>query len=109
VISSLQSATLELEALTPGWALDVARERKVRLHGPNCEAQGIDFLPAPVEALGGWDASTVVLFQEMARFASLRSASDTAASAFSKFMQRMSISLQRSNADQILSKMGLGV
>ena len=54
VIHPLQGATRRGAATTPGHALTVAYNRKMREAGELCRQQGIAFIPLALESLGGW-------------------------------------------------------
>ena len=54
VIHPLQGATRRGAATTPGHALTVAYNRKMRDAAELCRQQGIAFIPIALESLGGW-------------------------------------------------------
>ena len=49
----LQNLTVAEAAITPGHAMSVAYERKMRGAGELCRGQGIAFIPIVAESLGG--------------------------------------------------------
>ena len=55
VVSTLQNRTVAGAASVSGYALSVARERKVAAHSEACQSAGVSFVPMVVETLGGWD------------------------------------------------------
>ena len=55
VVSTLQNRTVVRAASVSGYALSVARERKVAAHSEACQSVGVSFVPMVVETLGGWD------------------------------------------------------
>ena len=57
VVNSLRSDYVEREAAEPGYALLQAFTRKFNQIGEACRTEGIDFVPLPVEVLGGWSKS----------------------------------------------------
>ena len=59
VVSPLQQALLSKAADTAGAALSHAFDRKNRQSLEDCRAQGIHFIPLPVETLGGWHPQAV--------------------------------------------------
>ena len=54
VINPLQKDTVAGAAATPGSALLVAFNRKVRGAEEQCRRQGLAFIPLAAESLGGW-------------------------------------------------------
>ena len=78
-----------------------AANRKVREHGPRCEAQGVEFLPVAVCAFGGW-------LPEGEAFVDLLAAGIAESTGVHKgvacmqLWQRLSVTLWRANADAIL-------
>ena len=57
VVTPLQAATVAEAALTPGYALTFAYQRKIRGAADDCRREGIAFLPLVVESLGGWHSA----------------------------------------------------
>ena len=57
VVTPLQAATVAEAALTPGYALTFAYQRKIRGAAEDCRREGIAFLPLVVESLGGWHSA----------------------------------------------------
>ena len=53
VINPLQLSLAERSAETAGHSLTVAYKRKWDLYGEVCYQEGIDFVPLPVETMGG--------------------------------------------------------
>ena len=54
MVNSLQAATVDWEAVEPGYVLIFAHKRKLRGAEEDCRRQGIAFVPLAVETLGGW-------------------------------------------------------
>ena len=52
VVSTLQNRTVAEAASVSGYALSVARERKVVSHSEACQSAGVSFVPMVVETLG---------------------------------------------------------
>ena len=57
VILPLQVAIVDQEVANPGYALQLAWDRKMRSAFDACNAQRISFIPLPIETLGGWQIS----------------------------------------------------
>ena len=53
IVSTLQNRTVARAASVLGYALSVARERKVTAHSEACQSAGVSFVPMVVETLGG--------------------------------------------------------
>ena len=96
VISPLQSSTVKNAASEPSSALELATRRKRQSHDQDCHDAGIDFVPLPVETLGGWSADAISTIKEIARLAAQRSGQDPRA-APRHLLQRLGIILQRGN------------
>ena len=54
VTHPLQDRTRAGAAVTPGYAMNAAYDRKVAGAGEQCRQQGIAFIPIVAESLGGW-------------------------------------------------------
>ena len=74
VINSLQTLTLFGKATTPGHALKVAYERKIKAAAKDCHRQGIVFIRLAAETLGGWHDVAVreIIFGRSCQSASWR-------------------------------------
>jgi hypothetical protein len=103
VINPLQQAHKHHAAITAGYALGVARDRKMNLYAQDCRNNDITFVPLPVETFGGWDDTAVDHLREMARMMSGRNHTQNSV-AIRHFFQRLSITLQRGNANLLLSR-----
>ena len=53
VVSTLQNRTVVRAASVSGYALSVARERKMAAHSETCQSVGVSFVPMVVETVGG--------------------------------------------------------
>ena len=69
VVSTLQNRTVAGAASVSGYALSVARERKVAAHSEACQSAGVSFVPMVVETLGGWDEEAVWSVQSLSSVA----------------------------------------
>ena len=93
----MQQLTVSRSAATQGYALEFAAKRKSALHGAPCHQAGIQFIPLPVETVGGWSAQAASTIQEIGRRQANRL--DTAPSdSIRHLFQRLSICLWRGNA-----------
>ena len=54
VVTPLQAARLTQAAPTPGHALSTRHREKMSKHGEACRSAGMEFIPMPVETMGGW-------------------------------------------------------
>ena len=97
VISPMQQLTLSQSATTQGHALKVASNRKTAIHGPCCQQAGIQFIPLPVETLGGWSSDAVSTLRDIGRRQASRLDSPPSLSIHHLF-QRLSVYLWRGNA-----------
>ena len=97
VISTLQSLTLSGAAVTPGYALSVAAERKRAAHASACHSVGVSFTLLVVESLGGWDSEAISTFKAIGRLQGLRLGIPPSQSTRHLF-QRVAICLWRGNA-----------
>ena len=97
VISTMQPLTLAGAAASPGYALQVAEDRKMAAHFEACRAVGVDFVPVAVESLGGWSEEAIANIKKIGRLLGQRTGSPPGDSIRHLF-QRLSISLWRGNA-----------
>ena len=97
VISTMQLLTLAGAAASPGYALQVAEDRKMAAHFEACRAMGVDFVPVAVESLGGWSEEAIANIKKIGRLFGQRTGSPPGDSIRHLF-QRLSISLWRGNA-----------
>ena len=102
VISPMQQLTLPQSAITQGHALKVASERKTATHGPRCQQAGIQFIPLPVETLGGWSSAAALTLSDIGRRQAARLDYPASVSIHHLF-QRLSVCLWRGNASMFLN------
>ena len=102
VISSLQGATVKQAAQTPGHSLRIANSRKLRAHKEDCERAGVNFFPLSVEALGGWDGEALSHIFAIGEMMQRRSGPGQQQCAKRHLLQRLSVELQRGNANLLL-------
>ena len=106
VINPLQSATVAQAATTPGHALNVAFDRKVKKAGAACQAAGIEFIPLPAETLGGWHDVAVQQVKKLgAALARQQGKTEQEeAETIRHLFQRLSISLMKGNASLFINR-----
>lgn len=104
VISSLQAATIKQAAQAQGHALKIANTRKLRAHQEDCERAGVNFFPLSVEALGGWDQEALSHICEIGEMIQQRSGPGHQQCAKRHLLQRLSVELQRGNANLLLRR-----
>jgi hypothetical protein len=103
VISSLHERYLPKSSATTGAALEIAKERKIRAHQEDCHANGIIFVPLPVETLGGWEAEAASHLRDIGRHVAGRLDLDRSTT-IRHFFQRLGLILQRANAGLIVDR-----
>lgn len=97
VISPLQQLTVDRAAITQGHALQVAHNRKVATHDAPCREAGVQFIPLPVETLGGWSKGAAATLRDIGHRQGLRLGIPPSDSIHHLF-QRLSVRLWRGNA-----------
>ena len=103
VVSSLQDATVAGAAATPGHALQFAFSKKVNKASDTCRAQGLEFIPFVVEALGGFHSAADRQVKKLgAALAQHNGQPEDEASRH--IFQRLSILLQKGNASMIMNR-----
>ena len=103
VINPLQEATVAEAAATPGHALTVAYDRKVRAVSETCRQEGITFIPLAAESLGGWHQIAVGEVKKLAA-ALARQQGDEELEAARRLFQKLSMLLQRGNSELFLNR-----
>jgi hypothetical protein len=103
VVSPLQVACVERAATEPGYALDFARNRKLRQNFEACRAVGVDLIPLPVETLGGWHQDAEAQIMRVARCMARESGGQESVQ-IKHFFQKLGVLLQRGNAALFLSR-----
>ena len=104
VVNSLRSDYILKEADQAGYALDQAHKRKVAQVGTACQQEGIDFIPLPVEVLGGWSSVAVKHLKRIARAHASRTGRHDS-EVVTQFFQKLSILLVKGNAALLLSRL----
>jgi hypothetical protein len=99
VVSPLQAALVHESARTPGHALQVAEDRKIRQHKQACSDAGIDFIPAAVDTFGQWSSESEELIERIGTFQSRRGVGNPG-----RIYQKLSITLQKGNASLLLGR-----
>ena len=90
----LQDRTRAGAATTPGYALNIAYDRKVAGAGEQCRQQGIAFIPVVAESLGGWHPVAAEQIRKLGS-ALARHTGQEEDEAISHLVTRCSILLQR--------------
>ena len=88
---------------TPGHTLTEAFNRKCRQTLQACEAEGIVFIPLPVETLGGWHDRAVDQIRKLAR-AVARNTGREEDEAIRHLFQRLGVLLMKGNAALFLNR-----
>ena len=103
VTHPLQHRTRAGAATTPGYALNVAYDRKVTGAGKQCRQQGIAFIPVVAESLGGWHTVAVEQIRKLGSTLA-RQIRQEETEAISHLVTRCSILLQRGLTAFILNR-----
>ena len=104
VISPLQLAVVDREAVEPGYALRFAWDRKMRAASDACAAQRISFIPLPVETFGGWHPDAALQITRIGRELARSPSGADHKTVIKHFFQRLGLALQKGNAALILSR-----
>ena len=103
VVSSLKDDVIERGAVEVGWAAATGHQRKERLVGAACRAQGLDFAPLSIETLGGWESSAIKVIKSLATQKALRNNHDIKRTISQEF-KVLNILLMRGNASLLLNR-----
>ena len=103
MVSPYQQEAFERAAKEPGYALKMRYEQKWRKYGELCRAEGIVFEPLPVETVGGWGESAVIVLKKLGQALARASCQDEA-EVVSHMFGRLSILLQKSNSSLMLNR-----
>ena len=97
VISTMQQQTIDRAANSPGYALRVHEEKKMKAHADSCHSRGILFVPLIVETIGGWSDEAIKTISYIGHLQGQRLGSPPS-EAIRHLFQRLAISLWRGNA-----------
>ena len=97
VVTPLQAATVAEAAVTPGYALNFAYQRKVRGVAEDCRREGIAFLPLVAESLGGWHSAAEAEVRKLGS-ALARHSGQEEGEVLRHLWGRLGLLLQRGNA-----------
>ena len=97
VVTPLQTATVAEAAVTPGYALTFAYQRKIRGAAEDCRREGIAFLPLVVESLGGWHSAAEAEVRKLGA-ALARQSGQEESEVLRHLWGRLGLLLQRGNA-----------
>ena len=103
VVSPFQQQALQRASEEPGYALKMRYDQKWRKYGELCRAEGIVFEPLPVETVGGWGDSAVIVLKKLGQALARASCQDEAEVVRHMF-GRLSILLQKSNSSLMLNR-----
>ena len=103
VVSPLLTDRLDMSVTTPGHTLTVAFNDKCRDYLAACEAEGIAFIPLPVETLGAWHKQAAEQLRKLAR-AQARSTGKEEDESIRHLFQRLSVLLVKGNAALLLNR-----
>ena len=103
VVSSLQVQLVDGAAEEAGHALSHRYQQKWRKYGEACAQEGISFLPAPMEVLGGFHDVTISLVKRLGESLA-RAGGQDEREVTRHLFQRLSILLIRGSASLILSR-----
>ena len=99
----LQNLTVAEAAITPGHAMSVAYERKMRGAGELCRGQGIAFIPIVAESLGGLHGIAVREIKKIGA-ALARHTGEDEGQTTSHLFTRVAILIQRGLAALLLNR-----
>ena len=103
VVSPVQDAIILRASDVPGAAIEMRKSEKNRKHFDNCRARGIHFQPLVVETFGGWDKDALSFLKKLGGQGARRWGKSHSLE-IKQFFQRMSIALQRGNANLLISR-----
>ena len=103
VVSPLLTDRVDNSVTTPGHTLTVAFNDKCRDYLAACEAEGISFIPLPVETLGGWHDKAAEQLRKLAR-AQARSSGREEDECVRHLFQRLGVLLVKGNAALLLNR-----
>jgi hypothetical protein len=103
VTSPLQQNCIERTVTESKFALEQAANNKFRKCRAACEAKQLAFVPLPVTTLGAWHPMAAEHLRDFARLQASRSGRDKGLT-IKHFFERLSILLQRGNANMLFSR-----
>ena len=98
IISPLQQQTIAGAVRTPGYALDVGVNRKLRSHLSDCCSVGVDFIPLVAETLGGLAKDSIRIIQAIGKALGKRTNPDDPSVSTKHLFGQLAIALWRGNA-----------
>ena len=104
VVFTLQNRTVAGAASVSGYALSVAKERKVAAHSEACQSAGVSFVPMVVETLGGWDEEAVPYNHCYQSLAGSTPGNSTIRLYTRHLFQNLAVCLWRGNASMWISR-----
>ena len=103
VVNPLCATLVNGAATEPGHALVVAHQRKWQKHGDACAAEGLEFIPLPVETLGGWSGAASDQIRRLGQSLA-RATGQEGADTIKRLFGRLSVLLIRGNAALLLNR-----
>lgn len=103
VTSPIQASLVERAAEVTGYAADARFKTKIASNYSACNQQGVEFIPLIVETHGGWDPRSLKVIKKIAGQLSSHTGKDQA-EATNHLLQKLAISLVKSNTGLILSR-----
>ena len=100
----MQAAFLEGEAEKSGHALQARFAQKWDKYGEACQAQGMCFLPLPIEVLGGFHEAGVHLVKRLGQDLA-RSSGQEDSSIVKHLFGRLAVLLQRGNSQLMCNRL----
>ena len=102
--SPFQSTCLEGEAREPGYAITQAENSKIAKHKPDCDSQGIRFVPVAFHTTGGFSEIGRKEVKAVAGHMARTQGEDDSQVTLHCY-QRISMAIQRGNASMLAARM----
>ena len=103
MVNPLCPTLVNRAAADPGHALATAHQRKWQKHGEACLAQGLAFIPLPVETLGGWSGPAADQIRKLGQALAWSTGQEEGVTVKHLF-GRLSVLLMRGNTALLLNR-----
>ena len=103
VVSALQQAMVAGSAVTDGYALTKAFDRKIARVGEACRQQGLAFIPIAADTLGGWHQMAIKQIKKLGAVLARHRGEDEQVE-IRHLLQRLSLLLMRGNATLLVNR-----